>query len=316
MGYSNLARGYEQPYLSVIAGETDVQKALEAALEEVEKVKRFGFTAAELERIKKSTLASVERQYNERDKSESYNFVEEYIRHYLEGESIPGIENEFNYYKKLIPEIKIEDLNAMAKKFSEESGNFFAMLLGPEAAANTKLPTPEALIATTAAIAKKDVKPYEEKELASNLVSKMPAAGKVVKESKDETWGATVWELNNGVKVTVKKTDYKNDQILMGARRPGGSSNYSLEDKFNVNYATGVAEAMGIGEFSPTDLQKVLAGKTASARVVLSGTFDGFSGSSSVKDLETMLQLLYLRATAPVRIQPCSALLFSAINRR
>lgn len=299
MGFSNLARGYEQPYLSVIAGESNAQRALEAALEEVEKVKRFGFTEAELDRIKKTTLSSVERQYNERDKSESANIVEEYIRHYLEGESIPGIENEFNYYKQLIPEVKLDDLNAMAKKFSDGSDNFFAMLLGPEPASNVILPTPEALIATTVAVAKKDVKPYEEKELATTLISKMPTAGKVVKESKNETWGATIWELSNGVKVTVKKTEYKNDQILMGARRPGGSSNYGLNDKFNVNYATGVAEAMGIGEFSPTDLQKVLAGKTASARVVLSGTFDGFSGSSSVKDLETMLQLLYLRATAP-----------------
>lgn len=85
----------------------------------------------------------------------------------------------------------------------------------------------------------------------------------------------------------------------MGARRAGGTGNYGVEDKYNVTYATGVAEAMGIGGFSPTDLQKALSGKVASARAILSGTFDGFSGSSNVKDLETMLQLLYLRATSP-----------------
>jgi zinc protease len=299
MGFSNLARGYEQPYLSVITGENDTKRGLEAALDEVEKVKRYGFIAPELERIKKSSLAGVERAYNERDKSESMDFVEEYIGHFLEGEAIPGIENEFKYYQTLMPGITLEDLNNMAKKIAGGSDHFFAMLLGPEAKGTVKLPTAEELIAINMAVAKKDIKPYEEKAIATKLVSKMPVAGKIVKETKDATWGATVWELSNGVKVTVKKTDYKNDQIIMGARRAGGIGNYPLAEKYNANYATAVAEAMGIGEFSPTDLQKALSGKVASARVVLSGTFDGFSGSSNVKDLETMMQLLYLRATSP-----------------
>jgi zinc protease len=299
LGFSNLARGYEQPYISVITGENDTRRGLESALEEVEKVKRFGFTAPELDRLKKSIMASVERQYNERDKSESYNFVEEYISHYLEGEAIPGIENEFNYYKQLMPAITLEDVNTMAKKFAETSGNYFAMLMGPDGSGTVKLPTPEEILGIAAAVAKKDVKPYEEKAIATNLLNKMPKAGKVVKETKDATWDATVWELSNGVKVTVKKTEYKNDQILMGGRRPGGTGSYGIEDKFNVTYATGISEAMGIGEFNPIDLQKTLSGKVASARAILSGTQDGFSGSSNIKDLETMLQLLYLRATSP-----------------
>ncbi len=299
MGFSNLARGYEQPYLSVITGENDTKRGLEAALEEVERVKRFGFIAPELERIKKATLAGVERMYNERDKSESMDLVEEYIGHFLEGEAIPGIENEYNYYQKLMPGITLDDLNAMAKKIAAESGNFFSMLLGPEPSAAVKLPTSDELIALNLAVAKKDIKPYEEKAIAATLLSQTPAAGKIIRETKDAVWGATVWELSNGVKVTVKKTDYKNDQILMGARRAGGYSNYSVEDKFNANYATAISEAMGIGDFSPTDLQKALSGKVANARAIVSETFDGFSGSSNVKDLETMLQLLYLRATSP-----------------
>jgi zinc protease len=299
LGFSNLARGYEQPYVSVITGENDTKRGLEATLEEVERVKRYGFTAPELERIKKSTLAGIERMHNERDKSESMDFVEEYIGHFLEGEAIPGIENEYKYYQALMPSITLEDLNAMAKKIAEGSGTFYAMLLGPQPSATVKLPTAEELIAINMAVAKKDVKPYEEKAIAASLISKMPVAGKIVSETKDATWGATVWELSNGVKVTVKKTDYKNDQIIMGARRAGGIGNYPLAEKYNANYATAVAEAMGIGEFSPTDLQKALSGKVASARAVLSGTFDGFSGSSNVKDLETMMQLLYLRATSP-----------------
>ncbi len=299
LGFETISRGYELPYLTVINGENKGQQALSVALEEFERVKRYGFTEAELERLKKSTMAGIERAYNERDKSESENFVEEYIRHFLEGEAIPGIENEYNYYKQLIPEIKLNDINAFAKKIGDNSGTFFAMYMGPEVEDKNELPTEAALIATALEAAKKEVTPYEEKAIAANLLSKKPMAGKVVKETKDAKWGTTVWELSNGVRVTLKKTELKNDQILMGARRAGGLSNYGIKDKFNANYATGVVGAMGIGEFSPTDLQKVLSGKVASAGVIAAGTTDGFSGSSSVKDVETMLQLLYLRATSP-----------------
>jgi zinc protease len=111
--------------------------------------------------------------------------------------------------------------------------------------------------------------------------------------------GTTTYTLSNGIKVTIKKTDFKNDQILMGARRFGGSNNYGVADKYNSNYATQVIAAMGIGNFSPTDLRKALTGKTASVNPVFSATTDGFSGSSSVKDFETMLQLLNLYVYEP-----------------
>ena len=299
LGFETIARGYELPFVTVFVGENDVKDALPAALLELERAKRFGFTETELDRLKKSTIAGIERQFNERDKSESETFVEEYIRHFLEGEAIPGIENEFNYYKLLLPEIKLADLNAYSKSAIATNDPFFAMFMGPDEEDKSKLPSEDDIIAITNSVAKMEVKPYEEKAIAEKLLSKMPKPGKIVKESKDNIWDATVWELSNGVKVTLKKTDLKNDQILLGARRAGGTSNYGIKDKYNANYATAVVDAMGIGEFSPTDLQKALSGKVASARVVLSGTFDGFSGSSSVKDAETMLQLLYLRATAP-----------------
>jgi zinc protease len=299
LGFSNIARGYEQVFVSVFANEADPIKSIEAAMEEVERVKRYGFTQAEVDRIKKSTMASIERQYNERDKMESEDLVEEYLRHFLEGEAIPGIENEYEYYKKMLPGITVDEINKMAKSLLENTGNFFAMFLGPENASASKLPSESELIAAAQSAASKNINPYEEKAIAASLLAAKPKAGKVIKETKDTKWDAVIWELSNGVKVTVKKTELKNDQVLLGARRAGGLSNYGPNDKINANYATAVVDAMGIGSFSPTDLQKALAGKVASARVITTNTFDGFSGSSSVKDIETMLQMVYLRATAP-----------------
>jgi zinc protease len=283
----------------VYNGTNDAQKSLAVAVEEVERVKRFGFTSAELERAKKTILSSIERAYNERDKTESEAYVTEYIRNFLEDEAIPGITKELEYTKALVPGITLDEVNAVGKSL-ESNEHFFATLTGPDPAPGVNLPSKEEILATaTAATNNKDIKPYEEKAIAANLLDKKPKPGKIVKESADPVLGTKTWTLSNGTTVTIKKTDFKNDQILLGARRPGGSANYGLSDKFNAQYATAVAGVMGIGNFTPLDLQKALAGKVASAGPLLTGTMDGFTGNSSVKDQETMFQLLYLRATAP-----------------
>jgi zinc protease len=296
--FSSYARGYEQLSINVYNGTNDAQKALVAAIEEVERVKRFGVTAAELERTRKNIIAGLERAYNEREKTESDAYTEEYIRNFLEQEPIPGIAKELDYVKELVPAITLEEVNAIGKKY-DGNGKFFIALTGPAEEGKT-LPTADALVQTaTVALANKDLKPYEEKAIASSLLDKKPTPGKIVSETSDPVLGTKTWTLSNGTTVTFKKTDFKNDQILLGARRAGGTSNYGLADKFNAQYATTVVNSMGIGNFSPVDLQKVLAGKVASANVTLTGTTDGFNGSSSVKDQETMFQMLYLRATSP-----------------
>lgn len=298
VSFGGFARGYDQFTVSVNPGQVAPKVALSAALDEIERLKKFGFIQAELDRIKKSTLASIERQYNEREKTESENYVEEYIRHFLEQEPVPGIENEFKYYQQLLPTITLGDLNDYAKSVTKQD-NFFTYLMGPAGEGAAKLPSVDDLIATATASKGKTLEPYAEKAIAASLIAQKPTPGTIVKTSTDTLWGTKTWWLSNGVSVTLKKTSFKNDQILMGSRRAGGTSLYSVGDRFNAQYATAIVDAMGIGNFRPTDLQKALAGKTANVRPVMSTYFDGFSGNSSVKDVETMFQLLYLRATSP-----------------
>lgn len=297
-GYFNsYARGYDQ--FNAVAGiaTADVaQKGLAVLMEEVERAKRFGFTQSELDRAKMNMLAGMEKAYNEREKNESENYVGEYVRNFLEKEPIPGITVEYDYYKALIPQITLADVSSISKQL-QKTPEFFVSMSGPEA---EKLPAAEELIATAASVASRtDINDYEEKAIAAKLLSKEPVPGKIIKETTDAKLGTKTWFLSNGTTVTIKKTDFKDDEIQMGARRFGGSSNYGVQDKYNAAYALGVINAMGFGEFSPTDLQKALAGKTAAAGAAMTATTDGFSGNSSVKDLETMLQLLYLKATSP-----------------
>ena len=296
--FQTFARGYQAFNVFAGTGTGDVTKGLNAVAEEIERVKRYGFTAAELERAKKNTLTFYEKEYNNRDKTESENYVQEYINHFLEQEPTPGIEKEFEYAKALLPGITIEEVNTMTKRFKDEK-NKFVFALGPDPKPNQALPEGKDLLAIMDAKEKADIKPYEEKAIASTLISTQPKSGKIVSQTKDAVLKTTELKLSNGVTVTLKPTDFKNDQIVMGATRAGGKNNYGLADKYNAEYATAIVNTMGVGEFSPTDLKKVLAGKSVSVNPVFSATSEGVKGNSTVKDLETLFQLTYLYFTNP-----------------
>ncbi|MGN6495580.1 MAG: M16 family metallopeptidase [Agriterribacter sp.] len=296
-GFSGFARGYENFEIYVVSGDKEPTTAVKAGVEEVERVKRFGFTAPELDRAKKNLLASYEKSYNDRTKRESSSFVQEYVTHFLENEAVPGIAAEYEMVKTFLPSISLDDVNAVANPLKGDQ-HLFSFIIGPENA-NVKLPSSSELIATVAAAEKAVVKPYEEKEIAANLLPSKPKAGKILARKTNAALGTTELTLSNGVTVTLKPTDFKNDEILMAASRYGGTSNYGKADRYNANYASAVVNAMGFGAFSPTDLQKALSGKAISASPFIGGTTEGINGSSTVKDLESMFQLAYLKLTSP-----------------
>lgn len=297
-GFGSDARGYEAFQAYIGTGNNDSLRGLKAFEEELERVKKYGFTKTELDRSKADMLNYIERAFNEKNKTESADYVEEYIRNFLTKEPIPGISNEEKYYKELLPQITVEDINAIANKLSENSNQFIA-LTGPEPASGKSLPTDDELLAVRNEVAKMDIKPYEEKAVSTSLLSEAPKPGKITSTKNNAVLGTTDFTLSNGVTVTLKHTDFKNDQVLMSAVRPGGKNNYGLADKYNAEYMTAVIGSMGVGNFSPLDLQKALSGKTVSVHPTFGMLSDGFSGSSSLKDVESMMQLIYLYATAP-----------------
>jgi zinc protease len=264
----------------------------------VERLKRFGFTAAELERAKKNLLSNYEKTWNNRDKTESENYAAEYIRNFVENEPVPGIEYEFELMKKLLPTIQLSEVNAVTDVYKNEK-NRFSFVMGPDAS-NIKLPSEADIVKLLDARASDaSIKPYEEKAIAASLLRVVPTSGKAIASAKNAALGTTELTLSNGVKVTLKKTDFKDDQILLSATRYGGTTHYGLKDKYSAENAVAIVSSMGVGEFSPVDIGKSLAGKVASVRPVMSQYSAGFSGNSSNKDVETMFQLLYLYVTSP-----------------
>lgn len=289
------ARGFSSFSTSASFGEDGFEKALNALTAEMARAKQFGFNNSELELAKKSMMSSIERVYNERNNTESGRLVMELVRNFLSGESIPGIENEYEYYKQLLPNITTQELNQMVATWMSNS-NIFVLLTGP---VSKILPSNNDLLSMTQKGLAQKVEPLAEQKVASSLMNKMPVSGKVVSQSEDKELATTTFTLSNGIKVSVKKTDFKSDEILMKGIKKGGTNSYGVVDKSNAKYAVQTSATMGYGDYTPTETEKILAGKTAKVSMSMQGIENVISGNSNVNDLETMLQILYLKLTAP-----------------
>jgi zinc protease len=296
-GFGNFVRGYDAFTSAAIIGKGDIKPSINALVIETERVKKYGFTNAELERSKKLTLTNYLNQYNERNKTNSSIVLGEFIRNFLSKEPIPGIDVEYAFVNQILPDIKLSDVNALAKDL-EAGQKKFILVTGPEKR-DVVIPDNNTLLALVNQSLNTDIKPYEEKVVVASLMDKSPIDGKIISETKDNELGTIQLKLNNGVTVTIKSTDFKNDEIRLSAVRLGGSSLFELKDKFNAAFSSTITAEMGVSDLSPTDLQKFLSGKTVRVLPNISETSEGFNGISSVKDFETMLQLIYLYSTKP-----------------
>jgi zinc protease len=300
--YGDMFRTKEAYQMFSNVPEKGIEKALQTLLEENKRVKKYGFLASELERYKKELLNQYERAFNERAKTESERYVDEYVSHFLEKKPAPGIEFEYNFLKTVLPTIQLTDVNALAEKWITDE-NMVVIITAPEKE-GVVLPTEDKVRQIIKNVAFNSVKAYEEKALAASLVdANSITPGSVKKEVKNDKIGTTELTLSNGIRVVLKPTDFKNDEILMSAYSPGGTSLASDEDMYSAQYVSDVIRESGVKDFSATDLQKMMSGKTAQAYTFISQLTEGAGGNAAPKDLETMLQMLYLYFTAPRKNQ-------------
>lgn len=280
-----------------VASETGAELALKTVLEENQRVKKFGFTQGELDRYKKVLLKRYEQNFNERDKTESERFAEEYVALYLENEPSPGIEFEYEFYKKYIAEVTLAEVNELAKKWITPE-NRVVIITAPEKE-TVKLPTEERVRAMLLQTATASLKPYEDKAVATSLMTQLPTAGKVTAEKKVEAVGVTELTLSNGVKVILKPTDFKNDEVLVSAYSLGGQSLYADAEMYDAQYASQIIAQSGVSTYSTPDLTKMMSGKTVRISPSVGQLTEGFSGNFSPADTETALQMINLYFTQP-----------------
>jgi len=294
-GKGRFVRSKEFYALSCMVKDNGLQRGLETILKEARRVKLHGFTTTELERQKKSAMRRMERSFKERDKVKSNRYASEYIRNFLTEEPMPGIEYEYEIYKTYLDGITLKEVNALAGKWISDTSRVITVS-HPEKEGMEKI-TEEQLAAILENSNQVTVEPYVDDVLDEPLLDKIPIASKVVKESYNEKLDVTEWDLENGIKIYLKSTDFKNDQILLTSTSPGGLS--LIPDSLIVagQMATSVIQQGGIGKFSDIQLKKFLSDKVVSASPYIGQLTEGVYASSSTKDVETMFQLIYLYFT-------------------
>ena len=283
------------------AKENRIEETLSMLVKENERVKKFGFTENELIRQKAEILSNLEKAVKEKDKTESSRFANEYISHFLDNEACPGIENEYKLTKLLLPGISLQDVNVLSDLLVTEN-NQLVLVTGSEKEGN-RIPVEKDLNKTIIFAKRSKLKPYEEKVLATSLIDEALEGGKLIDSNSNKMLGYTEYTLDNGIKIILKPTTYKNDEILMTAFNEGGTSIVHDSVYFTSSLASSIVVQGGVGEFSKVDLTKFLSGKKVSVTPRISTLTQNISGASTKKDLETMLQLTYLYFTQPRKDQ-------------
>ena len=296
-GRGQFVRTKEISTLSAGVKEDGIERGLEALFTEAERVVRFGFTETELDRQKKNIMRGLERAVTEKENQPSSPLADEYTRNFTDQEPIPGIEYEAALHARFLPEIALAEINALAKDWVPDR-NRVVLVNAPEKAGLT-VPDEAKLTAVITAAVRKDVTAYVDAVGNQPLLDPLPTPGAITKTATKDAFGITEWELANGVKVVLKPTTFKEDEVLFRAFSLGGTSLASDADFIPASTATQVISRSGLAKFTAVDLQKMLTGKVAAARPFIGETDEGLQGSASRKDLETMFQLIYLTFTQP-----------------
>lgn len=295
--YGDIVRTEDAYFCRAVVKDGGIEKGIEAIATENQRVKKFGFTSTELARIKTDMMRKMEKEYNERDKTESRNLVGEFVANFLQQEPVPGVTYEYNFYKKYLDGITLDEVNELAKKWITDD-NATLIITAPDKAGVT-MPTDEKIMSILKDVQSKDIKAYEDKVSDKPLLATKPKPGTVTNTNSDVDMGTTTWKLSNGATVILKPTEFKNDEVLFNGFSFGGTSLYSDKDYITASNAAQIVDNAGLGEFNSVALQKLLSGKIANVSPYISDLQQGFNGSCSPKDIETMMQMLYLYFTNP-----------------
>ena len=275
-----------------------VEAATEAMVTEATRALKYGFTATEFARAQDKYMSFLEQWYNQRDKVYNDSYGSDYCSHFLSNEPIPSVEQYYTIMSQIAPMIQVEHINRYLPELIRQDDKNLVVVNYNQEKDDAVYPTKEGLLAAINAARNADIAPYVDNVKQEPLISKLPKKGKIVKERENTTFGYKELELSNGARVILKPTDFKQDEIILNSFQRGGKSLYGEEDWMNLYLLSAINNVTGLGEFSSTELSKALAGKQVWASLGVSNLLDGVNGSSTVKDLETMFQLVYLKFTA------------------
>ncbi|CAM3795639.1 pitrilysin family protein [Mucilaginibacter galii] len=295
-GVSSFLADLDNYSVSVTPKPGELETGFKAAWRVSEQAKRYGFTTNELERAKLTYLNRTEAALKEKNKTRSDSYVNEYVQYFLHGTASPGIEFEYTLVKDELSKIKADDLNAYIKTIIKGTGRD-VLITGPDKEKGS-FPSQQVFMSWIKSVEGETLTAYHEETNTLSLLNKTPAPGKIVKTQYDRTLNITTLVLSNGIKVLLKPTDFRNDQILFSGISAGGTSLYSDAD-FPSADAANLIPSFGAGNYNNAALSKYMSGKQFGVRTSIGERQQSISGSSNLTGLEQALQLMYAYVTQP-----------------
>lgn len=282
--------------LAAAVSEDGVLKGLEALLSEAERVQAYGFLDSELDRAKRDVYSFFENYWKQQNDLESSAFIQSLLDAFVKDETYPSIDWQWETVQDLLPEITLEEVGAISDLLLSDE-NRVVIVNGPSVPAITSL-TEEEILAVLYKVESSPLEPWNDETVSGPLVPEPPRPGRIVSRTSIPDTGVELWTLSNGAIVMLKETELKSEEILFQAFSHGGYSHAEDEDLISAQFSTDAVNEGGLGGFSADDLRKTLSGRNLSLNPYIQDTYEGFSGSATPADLETMLQLLYLHQSA------------------
>jgi zinc protease len=295
LGVSNTMDAFT---LDAMPKEGQTEAATQALLVEALRAAKYGFTGTEYSRARDEYLSRLEKRYNDRNKISNESYGRQYCSNYLDNEPIPSIETRYQFMSLIAPQVEVDMINGILPELISTDGSNLVILNFNQEKDGAVYPTTEGMMAAIEGANNANIEAFVDNVKNEPLMTTMPKKGKIVKENTNDKFGYKELMLSNGARVILKKTDFKEDEIRMSAYQRGGQSLYGEKDWANLNMISSLNSITGLGNFSNSELEKALAGKQVSANLNIGEYTDQLSGNSTVKDLETMFQLIYLKFTA------------------
>ena len=285
--------------LGVGTKDGELLKGFEAALTELERIRRHGFTESELERAKAQLMRREEQAYMNRNDRMNGQYVNRYLSAFRRGTAFPDAELEWKMDSVIISQLPLEAINQTYASYITDHNNV-VIVNAPKKEGVTN-PTEEEIKGVIIKVKSSEIEPYKDNTVKVPLIDNTAAlkGSKVKSVAENAQFGTTEWTLKNGVKIVVKPTTFKADEVMIQMIAQSGVSNLSDEDYYTGKYLALAMSQMGVGKFSTTELRKQLSGKSASVFVSPDDYTTTVAGNGSPKDIETILQLIYLHFTSP-----------------
>jgi len=297
---SLISRGLgEQPQylLSAFVSPEQLIPGFQTVLETTMQVRQHGFVASELARKKEELLVRYEQAAQEENSQRSATLAAQLVHHALTGAPFLTSRQSLEQVREMVPTISLADVNALLPNWWSEPGSYLVLKV-PDRLAD-QMPSAQDWQELIQATERQFYATYQDLASDEPLFRKELPELTATLTFRDTSLGVYEYRLPNGIRLVVRPTDFKQDEVLMAGFSPGGHSVYSDDEYPNASTAAAIVDQSGVAHLSITELTKKLTSSTVSVAPYIGEWHEGFNGSASPRDLEELLQLVHLYATEP-----------------